>query len=383
MRWRYLSVMPILLVFLAAFTCDFSFNKTGSEAWDTARPLKEIYKNDFLVGNIISPGDFNSADKIRFDIIKRHYNSVTAENDMKPEALAPAVEGEAYNRYANADAIVSAARAAGLSVHGHALVWHEQSPLWLRQGSRAEVQAKWENHISEVAGHFRGQVDSWDVVNEAMKESVSVAEADGDWKNCLRMVSPWNVAGSNAELIEKAFLAAREADPYAKLYYNDFNLDRAGKSRAVYKMVSDINVRYPGVLGRKLIDGIGMQSHHNLKTSPESIAAAIKLFASLGVEIAITEMDIMAVGAFGAPPVNYAWNDDTSALQARLYAAMFRVFRENAQYIKRVTFWGLDDGTSWRGGKRKNGPNAYPSLMDKDYGLKPAFDAVSRPARYR
>lgn len=199
----------------------------------------------------------------------------------------------------------------------------------------------------------------------------------GNWKNCLRYAdNSWNKTIGPA-YIEKAFLAARAADPAAKLFYNDYNLNNEYKAKAVYKMVMDINNRYPNIGGRKLIDGIGMQSHHHLKTDPLTVKASIQLFSSLGVDIAVSEMDIMAVGDFGYPPETFAWNITTAQLQAEQYAAMFDIFREYSSNISRVTFWGLDDGTSWRGGNRTDGPNAYPALLNSDYSLKLAFDAVA------
>lgn len=366
----------VILVIFSIFSCDFSFGKEDEEepaSWDVARPLREIYQSHFMVGNIIrNTGDFTNAD--RFGILSRHYNIVTAENNMKPENLAPstAPASAAVNwnyQFSTADTIVNKANEARFAVHGHTLVWHTQSPAWLAAGGE-EYLVKF---VTDVVEHYKGKVISWDVVNEAMKDGIQASEASGEWKHCLRY-GPWNQS-IGYEYIEKAFLAARAADPAAKLFYNDYNLNDEHKARAVYNMVHDINSRFPNEEGRPLIDGIGMQTHHHLKTNPQTVRASIQLFASLGVEIAISEMDILAADGGEHNMGMGSWSDSNAQLQAKQYAAMFRIFIDNSQHISRVIFWGLDDGTSWR---KAN----CPTLLDKNYGPKPAFHAVSNPGKY-
>jgi len=387
---KYLiAALFIAVSFLFCFSCDFSFKgkdsdqkEEGTDEWKTVTPLKDIYKDYFLMGNIISPRDLNDA--TRFGIIKRHYSIVTAENDMKPENLAPlsAPASETWNyRFSNADTIVAKAKAEGLVVHGHTLVWHSQTPSWLTTGSKDAVLANLEKYITDVAKHFEGKLISWDVVNEAMRDGLGDADA-ANWTNCLRLDNTSGQPGSawnriiGPEYIEKAFLAARAADPDVKLYYNDYNLNDPNKARAVYNMVKDINNRHYDVEGRPLIDGIGMQSHHNVATNPQSVETSIKLFVSLGVEVGITELDIVAANGGGITIQGLeSWSDTAAQKQAQVYAAMFRIFKNYAQNISRVTFWGIDDGTSWR---RSN----YPTLMNNDYSLKPAFYAVADPSRY-
>ena len=376
----YLFSLLIAGFLVTLLSCDFSFKgKPDSEipgwgmpgtqepvSWDAAQPLHELYKDYFLMGNIISPGDITN---VRFDILKRHFNTATAENDMKPNAIAPLAKGGDY-RYTQADRLVTAVNDAGIKMHGHTLIWHQQTPSWLYTGDKTTVLANLEKFVTDVATHFKGKLISWDVVNEAMRDGLSAGDA-ADWKTCLRP-GGWNIIGP--EYIEKAFLAARAADPDAKLYYNDYSLNSwqgNGKPRAVYNMVRDINERYPNVGGRPLIDGIGMQSHHHLNTMPESVEESIVLFSSLGVDITISEMDIMAAKSSDNNLTN-TWGDNAAQLQAQKYAAMFRIFKNHASKVSRVTFWGLDDRTSWRA-------TSYPTLLDKDYNLKPAFYAVVNP----
>jgi endo-1,4-beta-xylanase len=400
MRKRFLFCLFIAGFLVSLLSCDFSFKgKTDSEepnsekpnsekpgaekpgtqepvSWKTAQPLYESYKDNFLLGNIVSPGDLGTT---RFEILKRHFNTATAENAMKPEAIAPSSKPASDDwpyRWNQADNVVKAVNDAGLPMHGHTLIWHSQTPSWLSTGDKETVLANLKKFVTEVADHFKGKLISWDVVNEAMRDGLTSADA-ADWRNCLRKNdNGWNRA-IGPEYIEEAFLAARAADPEAKLFYNDYNLNSNqgnGKPRAVYNMVKYINERYPDVGGRPLIDGIGMQSHHHLGTTPESVEASIQLFSSLGVDITISEMDIQAAKA-NYNNLKNDWDDKAAQDQAQKYAAMFKIFKKYASNISRVTFWGLDDRTSWRA-------SAYPTLLDKDYNLKPAFDAVANPDKF-
>ena len=389
--FQKVTVTFLTFFIFLVFSCDFTFKpKTKEEetfTWDTAKPLKDIYTGSFLMGNIVSPNDLTN---VRFNILKRHYNTVTAENHMKPSEIAPSSKPasddwtSAYRWYdkekekeVRADGIVKAVNDAGLKMHGHTLVWHQQTPQWLN-ADQATALANLKKYVTDVTKHFKGKVISWDVVNEAMKDGLSISDAV-DWKKCLRP-GGWNTIGP--EYIEEAFLAARKADPDAILFYNDYNLNSNtgnGKPLAVFNMVQDINNRYRDVLGGLLIDGIGMQSHHHLNTTPESVEASIVLFSSLGVDITISELDIMAAKATinnGQPNgLTNPWDDNAAQLQAEKYAAMFRIFKKHEDKISRVTFWGLDDRSSWRA-------SSYPTLLDKDYNLKPAFYAVANPDKF-
>jgi len=381
---RVLNYALFLIFLLSLFSCG-NVPLDTPETWQEARPLHEIYNGTFLMGNIIDTRDLGT---VRFDYLKQHFNTVTAENQMKPNDIAPSQKpaGDAWGyRWTNADAIVSAAHAEGMNVVGHTLIWHSQTPDWLTTGTQQEVLDNLNKYVTDVVTHFKnssaGTVIAWDVVNEAMKDGLSGVTSATDWTTCLRTQSGspangWMKIGSS--YIEKAFLAARAADPDVKLYYNDYNLNDANKAQAVYNMVSDINGRNT-VGGRKLIDGIGMQSHHRLATNLSSIRTSINLFASLNVEIAISELDIITVDSLPSPEPPKPWppltDDEVAQTQAKHYAAMFRIFRENAHVISRVTFWGIDDGTSWRG-------FAHPTLLNADYSLKPAFLAVYNPDSY-
>lgn len=359
------------------------WEEEGTGEWRTVKPLHERYEGQFLIGNIISPGDLSSTNTTRFDLLKRHFNTATAENHMKPDYIAPSSKpaSDTWNyQWTNADKIVDAVNEAGMKMHGHTLVWHSQTPSWLASNNgtpldRTDAIANLKKYVTEVVTHFKGRLISWDVVNEAMRDGLSAADV-ADWKTCLRTTdNPWYKA-IGYEYIEIAFKAARAADPDARLFYNDYSLNSFqgnNKQQAVFKMVQDIN-KFPNEGGRKLIDGIGMQSHHHLNTTAESVKASLALFSSLGVEITISELDIQAAKA-SSNTLTISWGGDAARLQAQKYADMFKVFMEYKNIITRVTFWGLDDGTSWRSA-------SHPTLLNNIYGLKIAFYAVASPWQY-
>ncbi|SFT22137.1 endo-1,4-beta-xylanase [Paenibacillus sp. BC26] len=355
---------------------DISFESTGSGPISIQKdlpPIKDTYQDDFLIGNAISAEDL---DGVRLELLKQHFNVVTAGNAMKPDALQPTKGNFTFTA---ADALVDKVLAEGMQMHGHVLVWHQQSPAWLnttKDGDnntiplgREEALTNLKTHIQTVMEHFGSKVISWDVVNEAMNDNPS---NPADWKASLRQ-TPWNNA-IGTDYVEQAFLAAREvldAHPAwdIKLYYNDYNEDNQNKALAIYNMVKEINDRYalthPGKL---LIDGVGMQAHYSVNTNPDNVELSLEKFISLGVEISVTELDIQAGS-------NYQLSEPLANAQGYLYAQLFDIFQAHAAAIERVTFWGMDDNTSWRAASN-------PLLFDKNLQAKPAYYGVSDPAAF-
>jgi endo-1,4-beta-xylanase len=330
--------------------------------------LKDIYKNDFLIGNIVNPATF---DETRLKLLTKHHNVVTFENDMKPDY---AYDANRQFDFTAEDALVQRVKDAGLDLHGHVLVWHAQSPTWLHTAesgkplSREEALTNLKTHVKTVVEHFGDQVISWDVVNEAMNDNPANPE---DWKNALRN-SGW-LQAIGPEFIEEAFLAAKEVIDEngwdIKLYYNDYNDDNQNKSTAIYSMVKEINEKYAADHhGEKLIDGIGMQAHYNLGTRLDNVKMSLERFISLGVEVSVTELDIMA-------GTNSTITEKEAKQQAYLYAQLMDLYKKNSAHIPRVTFWGLNDSTSWRAEQN-------PTLFDKNFQAKKAFYAVVDPQKY-
>jgi endo-1,4-beta-xylanase len=317
-------------------------------------PLHEVYADYFTFGTAVVRQDLLG---IRHDFVRRHFNALTAGNDMKPDALQPS---QGNFRWGNADFIAQTAVDNGMELIGHTLVWHSQSPPWMNPAgiSREDAIRNLENHIAEVAGRYAGQVRVWDVVNEAFPSSVS-----GDvtnWQARLRQ-TPW-LAAIGPDYIEIAFRAAHAADPNAILIYNDYNLDSVNKREAVYHMIKELLEK--GVP----IHGVGMQAHYSTTTSPQRVRDSIARFAELGIQVHITELDVTVAGSAGQERLTPA----QERTQAILYARLFAIFKEFHEVIDRVTVWGLDDGTSWRSDR-------FPLLFNDDLTPKMSYYAVIDP----
>jgi endo-1,4-beta-xylanase len=338
------------------------------------KPLKSIYEKDFLIGNI-TDGLYMSGK--HFDLLKHHYNVVTPTTTY-PFILA--LSKDAY-QWEAADQQINILLSNNITVHGHVLVWHELAPKWMTTGTRAEVEKNLIKYITDVLAHFKGRIFSWDVVNEAMRDDLSSADAAGDWKNCLRnSKNQWNqnpwYDSLGSDYIEFSFRAARAADPNITLYYNDYNMEDLNKAEAVRKMIKDINDRYKNETGdsRNLIEGVGSQSHmfDFKKLNMNNVRLSLEKLITLGIEISISELDLSTVAYERGSGKDTVMSEADEIAQARLYAELFKLYREYSSYIKRIIMWGMDDGTSWLS-------SGNPCLFDWKLNAKKAFYAVSDP----
>ena len=235
-----------------------------------AQGLKDAYKDYFKVGVALNVGNLTPEQEA---IVVREFNSVTCENAMKPASVHPA---PGVWDWAQADSIANFCRRNGIKMRGHCLVWHNQLVFYqlIRE------------HIHTVVNRYKDVVYCWDVVNEAMSDD-GRPRRWGEAPNPYRESELYKLCGD--EFIAKAFEFAREADPNALLFYNDYNECDPGKSQRIYNMVK--KMKEAGVP----IDGIGMQGHYNVYgPSMEDVAAAIELYASIVDHIHVTELDIRA-----------------------------------------------------------------------------------------
>jgi len=357
----------------------------------SAPSLAELFADYFMVGNIWSNATQMGIGNT-VEAFAHHFNAVTAENHHKPSFIAGAGPDLSTWNFETQDAIVDFAEQHDLAMVGHTLVWHAQSPQWLTNVpgtteplTRAEAMANMELYISTVAGRYAGRMQAWDVLNEAIASSVG--EFSGDWRNHLRTnlnlaggELQWYAAFANGaeegeagyDFIFYAFYFARQADPYATLFYNDYNEEQPGKSMAIAQMVMYFNERWashPSYDGRLLIEGIGMQSHHHLDqwaTNFDNIRPAIERLAATGAVLAITELDI-TVGTQANPSILLTAEQEMR--QAEAFARVFGYFVEFADYIERVSIWGKADNQSWRAW-------GSPLLFDGAFQTKAAFDAI-------
>jgi endo-1,4-beta-xylanase len=280
-----------------------------------------------VAANKLSDNTYNT-------ILNREFNSATPENEMKIDATEPQQNNFTYGA---ADQIVNYARSRNWRVRGHTLAWHSQQPGWMQNLSGSALRSAMTNHITQVMTHYRGQIYAWDVVNEAFADGTSGARRDS---NLQRTGNDW---------IEVAFRTARTADSGARLCYNDYNTDSwtAAKTQAVFAMVQDFRNR--GVP----IDCVGFQSHFNSNSPyPSNYRQTLQSFANLGVDVAITELDIEGSGTAQANTYRNVVNDCLAVSRC-----------------VGITVWGVRDSDSWRA-------SGTPLLFDGNGNKKPAYDAV-------
>lgn len=293
-RRAFISVAAGLLAFGSPLPAQTPASDDAFPAAPESASLKDSYGKFFLVGAALNARQYGDTDPATTGLIVREFNSATAENDMKWEIVEPKPN---VFRFERGDKFVDFCQRHNLVVIGHNLCWHSQLPAWVSKPAPGQetlekevLLARLKNHIQTVAGHYKGKVLGWDVVNEAINDG------NGEYRDSVF----FRVLGK--EYIALAFKWAHEADPGAELYYNDYNLDAddAKRARAVelVKYLREQKVR---------IDGIGLQGHYNLTTpSRAKIDETIQIFADMGLKVMITELDVEAIrdgqvsGAVGA-----------------------------------------------------------------------------------
>lgn len=338
--------------------------------------LKDTYKNDFLIGSAVSYRQADGLDETSRALLEKHFSSITPENMLKWGPVHP--EPEAYD-FASADEYVALGQENDMFIIGHTLVWHQQTPDWVFEDengdplSREALMARMEDHIGTVAGRYRGKINGWDVVNEALNEDGSLRETK--WLQII-----------GEDYLEKAFTFADEAAPDAELYYNDYNLWKPEKREGAIRLVK--NLFDKGIR----VDGIGMQGHYSL-THPEvaQVEARIQVFSDLGVKVMITELDVDVLPRRGsegadldiqqksADKLNPYTKGLPGGIQQQLaerYAELFTLFHQHRNKISRVTLWGVADNNSWLNNWPIRGRTNYPLLFDRQGEPKPAFEAV-------
>lgn len=288
------------------------------------------------------------------ETLSREFSMLTPENDAKMCEIQPRRGVFDFN---NTDYLVHFAEAHGMQVRGHTLVWHQCFPDWLNptQYTREEAIGLLRDHIYTVAGRYKGRIYAWDVVNEGINDSGQIR--DTQWR---RMIGD--------DYMDLAFQFARDADPDALLFYNDYNAEDMGrKSQAVYDLVS-------GMIERGIpIDGVGMQMHFSIGqvTNRDSRAGSairenMERLAALGLDIHITELDLRHTGA----P-----EDWVMTRQAQNYRAITEICL-SVEACKAIVLWGFTDAHSWVPDFFEN-PQAAPLIFDRNYQPKPAYFALA------
>ncbi len=341
--------------------------------------LKDAFAEAFLVGTALSKPQILGERPADMALVVRQFNALTAENAMKWERIHP--EEDRYD-WETADAMVEFAAAHEMYVAGHVLVWHQQTPAWVFEdgqggpASREQLLARMQSHIETVVGRYRGRVQSWEVVNEALND-------DGTLRQ-----TPWlEIIGE--DYIARAFEFAHRADPDADLYYNDYSMYKPTKRDGAVRLVR-------GLLEQGLrVDAIGLQAHYGMghPEDLEDFRASIAAVGELGLRARITEFDLSVLPTPDAASrgadlsVNHELSArlnpyaeglpaDVERRQAERWVALFRILLDQQAIVDRVTFWGVNDGQNWKNGWPMRGRTDYPLLFDREDQPKPAYFQV-------
>ncbi|MGA9291731.1 MAG: endo-1,4-beta-xylanase [Ignavibacteriaceae bacterium] len=343
--------------------------------------LKNVFKNDFLIGAAVNRWQISGEDTIGDEIIKTQFNSITPENVLKWGPVHP--KPGIYN-FKPADEYVAFGEKNHMFIIGHTLVWHSQTPKWVFEDSsgnpltRAELLQRMHDHIQTLVGRYKGKIKGWDVVNEALNEDGSLRQ------------SPWmKIIGE--DYIEKAFEYAHEADPDAELYYNDYSLENKPKRDGAIKLINKL--KSEGIH----ISGIGDQMHAKMDwPSISQIDSTFSDFEKLGIKVMITELDIdalpyqhenhtaeVSLRFQNNPKLNPYKNglpDSVNLEIANRYAGFFKTFVKYKSVISRVTFWGVRNSDSWLNNWPVPGRTNYPLPFDRSGKPNLSFQKIIETA---
>ncbi|HMI01183.1 MAG TPA: endo-1,4-beta-xylanase [Pedobacter sp.] len=334
-------------------------------------PIKDHFKKDFLIGAAIRRNHTDGSDVKAQKLIVEQFNSISPENDLKWGALHP--KAGVY-QFKYADQYVDFGIRNGMTVIGHTLIWHSQSPEWIfkddqgQQIGRDALLKRMQEHIETVVGRYKGKIKGWDVVNEAFND-------DGSFRN-----TKWKTI-IGEDYIEKAFEFAQKADPGCELYYNDYNLYNSAKRAGVLMLVKRLQAKHIN------IKAVGEQGHYHLdKPEISSIEKMLTDFKVLGAGVNFTELDIDVLPRAGKEitaevsasagyeskydPYKDGLPDSVARALAKRYQSIFNLAVKYRNMVSRITFWGLTDGASWLNNYPVRGRTNYPLLFDRNYQMK-------------
>lgn len=327
---------------------------TASVAYTQTETLASA--SPFPVGLALTRNFYKNPDYARLAALE--FSSVTAENVMKPRYIS--IGPDRYYWQA-ADSVVDFCRKNKMQLHGHTLVWNKSVPDWVKEfkGDSTAWEGILKRYIQDVANHFKGKVVSWDVVNEALNYEENIKK-DGIWRNSI-----W-LQHLGKDYVARCFQYARQADPSAKLFYNDYKVEADTlKLAGMLHMLDDFIER--GIP----IDGVGLQMHITMDTPEPGIRRVIREVARRGLLVHISELDVSVNP--GHDSVIVKEKDELLKRQADKVRQIVTAFMEEVPPKQRfaITTWGLTDANSWLAYKKED----YPLLFDRNFKPKAAYYA--------
>jgi len=328
----------------------------GQAAAFEAAPLKSVAR--FPVG--CAAMTQRLADPAYADLLAAQFSQLTPEWEMKMEYI---LQDDGSLRFDAPDAIAAFARAHGMSLFGHNLIWYSQNPAAFQRldGQGDAFTRAYDDYIAAVAGRYRGQALGWDVVNEPVAE-------DGDGlRECL-----WSRNLGQTDYMRRAFERAHAAAPEAVLFVNDYNLESLPRKRATFLNMAEGLLKAGAPLG-----GLGTQCHLVADLEAGALTTAITELAALGLPIHVSELDISLNRARGM----FASREELLDRQSRLAGEIGEAFaRLPTSQRFSLTVWGLRDADSWLRSRQENPtpPWDAPLLFDDDGRPKPLLGALER-----
>ena len=337
--------------------------------------LQSKFKNNFYIGTAINDNHILESDSLAVDIIKREFNTITPENIMKWMYVHPQPDTFFFDM---TDKYVDFGEKNNMNIVGHTLLWHSQIAPFMEEIKDSATMAKHiENQVNTIVSRYKGRIHTWDVVNEALNE-------DGTLRKSIFL----KVMGE--KYIEHTFKLAAKADPKAELVYNDYNLWKPEKRAGVVRLVKNLQAK-----GIK-IDGVGMQAHYSLtEPSIEDIENSILAYSELGLKVMFTELDITVLpnpwdlegaevsqnyekyeGDIKMDPYRSEFPQEMEQKLAKRYEDIFNLFLKHQDKISRVTFWGVNDGTSWLNNWPIEGRTNHPLLFNRQFKQKEAYNKL-------
>lgn len=311
--------------------------------------------NPFFIGMAVKASQLTSGSA--YDIIlKNEFSSISAEYEMKMDQISTA--SGVYN-WTVADKIVAYGNANGINVHGHALVWHNSVPKWLKDfsGTDAEFAAEVKKYITDVVTHYAGKIKSWDVVNEAVDDN------GGTMRNTIFLQR----MGTN--YVKDCFQWAKNAaaaagDTSLLLFYNDYATStNIAKQDKVYSILDDLKAN-------KLIDGVGFQMHNTyLSPTKAQIETDLNRAVTKGLKIHVAELDIQVNQSNDIS----TFTNDRRLAQKEKYKEIVQLYNALPAANKyAITVWGMKDNESWIPFSTElNHPgNDWPLLYDSNFKIK-------------